>query len=105
MAGREPQLAPDDESRPGVFSLGEWRRIVLELMLSPRMAQVTGLVVQGMSDSEIVSILSKEKKISPYTVRDHLEEIRRRLGVATRGQIPCRVFETFRRLYFPTPQK
>jgi DNA-binding CsgD family transcriptional regulator len=51
---------------------------------TPRQRQVIGLLVSGRSNVEVASALG----ISPRTAKAHTDEIRRRLGVAKRRQIP-----------------
>ncbi len=64
-------------------------------MLSPRHAEVVGLVIQSKSDKEIAALLG----IRPSTVRAHLKECNRRLEAIDRVNVFYRVVETFRRLF------
>lgn len=50
--------------------------------LTPRQAQVADLIQDGLRNQEI----SERLGISPHTVRRHVEEILRRLGVANRTE-------------------
>ncbi|MGD9721478.1 MAG: response regulator transcription factor [Pirellulales bacterium] len=84
----------DDATRPPFLSPEEWRLIVATLLLSPRQAEVVGLVMQSKSDKEIASTLG----ISKRTVRTHLEQSKSRLDAIDRVGLACRVFEAFRRL-------
>lgn len=52
-------------------------------LLSPRERQVLQLLLGGDSRKQVASKLS----LSPHTVSDHLKEIYRKLGVATRGEL------------------
>jgi DNA-binding CsgD family transcriptional regulator len=84
----------DDATRPPFLSPEEWRSIVATLLLSPRQAEVVGLVMQSKTDKEIASTLG----ISKRTVRTHLEQSKSRLDAIDRVGLVCRVFEAFRRL-------
>lgn len=87
-------ISRDDATRPPFLAPEEWRRVVATLLLSPRQAEVVGLVMQSKSDKEIASILG----ISKRTVRTHLEQSKSRLDAIDRVGLACRVFEAFRRL-------
>jgi DNA-binding CsgD family transcriptional regulator len=89
-----PRITPGrDDTRPPLFSLEEWRSLVAALMLSPRQAEVVGLVMQSKTDKEIASILGIGKR----TVRTHLDESKSRLEAIDRVGLACRMFEAFRR--------
>ncbi len=45
------------DTRPPLFSADEWQRIVSMLALSPRQAQIVGLLIQGRKDKEIGAAL------------------------------------------------
>lgn len=60
--------------------------------LSPRQAQIVGLLIQRRKDEEIGAALS----ISKSTVRAHLIETRARLAADDRIGLAYRVFWTFR---------
>ena len=77
-----------------MFSAEEWRRIVQDLVLSPRQAEVIGYVMQSKKDKEIAAALGITKR----TVRAHIGESMRRLNAIDRVGLACRVFEAFRRL-------
>jgi DNA-binding CsgD family transcriptional regulator len=86
--------ARDEVTRPSFLSAEEWRAIVASLVLSPRQAEVVGLVMQSKTDKEIASTLG----ISKRTVRTHLEISKSRLHAIDRVGLACRVFEAFRRI-------
>ncbi|MBX9787809.1 MAG: helix-turn-helix transcriptional regulator [Pirellulales bacterium] len=67
------------------------------LSLSPRQAQIVGMVIQGRKDKEIGAALS----ISKSTVRTHLIETKARLAAEDRIGMVYRVFWTFRQLVEP----
>jgi DNA-binding NarL/FixJ family response regulator len=77
---------------PPIFAVEEWREIVAALSLSPRQAQIVGLLIQGRKDKEIGAVLS----ISKSTVRTHLIETKARLDAEDRIGMIYRVFWTFR---------
>jgi DNA-binding NarL/FixJ family response regulator len=77
---------------PPLFADEEWREIVAALSLSPRQAQIVGLLIQGRKDKEIGAALS----ISKSTVRTHLIETKARLAAEDRIDLIYRVFWTFR---------
>jgi len=94
MAARNTTPARDDQSRPPLFTLEEWRTIVDTMSLSPKQAAIVGYVVQGKSDKEI----GQQLKIRHSTVRSHLDDIRSSTKATNRLAIAYRVFETFRRV-------
>lgn len=77
-----------------MFSAEEWQRIVSSLSLSPRQAEIVGLIMQSKKDKEIATNLG----ISKRTVRAHVTELFRRLVAIDRVGIACRIFEAFRHL-------
>lgn len=82
---------------PPLFSNEEWREIIDALSLSPRQAQIVGLLIQGRKDKEIGAALS----ISKSTVRTHLIETKARLAADDRMELAYRVFWTFRQRVEP----
>ena len=82
---------------PPIFADEEWREIVSALALSPRQAQILGLLIQGHKDKEICAALA----ISKSTVRTHLIETKSRLAAADRIGLIYRVFWTFRQVVEP----
>lgn len=51
--------------------------------LTPRELEIAALVADGLSNAEIAERLT----ITPGTVSNHLDQIRRRLGVRNRNQV------------------
>ena len=94
MAPRPTTPARDDQSRPPLFSLEEWRAIVRTLALSPRQAQIVGYLMQSKSRSEI----QRELAITPSTFRTQYDRARARLSAEDTMALAYRVFETFRTL-------
>ncbi len=94
MAQRPATPARDDQSRPPLFALEEWRAIVRTLALSPRQAQVVGLAMQSKKDKEIAKIL----RVDETTVYSHIKLARSRLQAADRMGLAYRVFECFRQV-------
>lgn len=86
-----------DPTLPPLFAGDEWREIVERLSLSPRQAEVVGLVIQSHTDKEIASLL----EISHATVRSHIGETKSRLAAEDRIGLAYRVFWTFRHLIEP----
>jgi DNA-binding CsgD family transcriptional regulator len=64
--------------------------------LSPREAQVTRQVLQGLSTKEIAS----EICVSPYTVQDYLKTIFAKVGVRSRRELVATIFEQHHRPRF-----
>jgi DNA-binding NarL/FixJ family response regulator len=91
MGSRRDKLS---DARPPMFSAAEWQRIVSSLSLSPRQAQIVGLIMQSKKDKEIAASLGITKR----TVRAHVTELFRRLATIDRVGIACCIFEAFRRL-------
>jgi DNA-binding CsgD family transcriptional regulator len=56
------------------------------IMLTPRQKQVLGLLATGLTGEEI----ARELRISPRTVRSHLDVLRHKLGVTRSRQLPMR---------------
>lgn len=82
---------------PPLFSFDEWNEIIRVASLSPRQAEIVGLVVQSRKDKEIAAALD----IRCCTVRTHFEECKERLAAHDRMSIAYRVFWTFRHLIEP----
>ncbi len=86
-----------DPALPPLFTGEEWCEIVDRLALSPRQAQVLGLVIQSHKDKEIATVLD----ISHATVRTHICEAKSRMVAEDRVGLAYRVFWTFRHLIEP----
>lgn len=88
---------PRDNTRdscPPVFTADEWQRVVVSVGLSPRQAEIAGLIMQSKSDKEIAAQLA----ITRRTVRAHITELFRRLDAIDRVGIAARIFECYRRV-------
>ena len=79
---------------PPLFSPDEWQELVRHCELSPRQAEIVGLVMQGRQDSEIIAILN----ISQSTCRTQLDRAKVRLAARDRTGIVYQVFWKFRQL-------
>jgi DNA-binding NarL/FixJ family response regulator len=66
------------------------REIALRLALTEREAEISELLVRGFSGEHIAS----ELHIAPNTVREHLKNIHKKLGVSTRAELVCRLLNT-----------
>ncbi|HVU87578.1 MAG TPA: helix-turn-helix transcriptional regulator [Pirellulales bacterium] len=82
---------------PPLFSQDEWDAIVHALRLSPRQAEIVGLVLQCRTDKEIAAALN----IEHCTVRTHMEECKSRLAAKGRISIVCQTFWVFRHICDP----
>ena len=96
MAARR-RARHDDPCLPPLFTREEWSEIVQCLALSPRQAEVVGLVLQSNKDKEIAAALN----ISHATVRTHIVETKSRLAAEDRVGLAYRVFWTFRHIIEP----
>jgi DNA-binding CsgD family transcriptional regulator len=93
MSAQDATSARDDATRPRLFAADEWQRIVSELMLSKRQAEVVGLLMQSNTDKEISKLLN----VKETTVYTHLKIAKSRLKAVDRVGLCYRVFECFRR--------
>ena len=94
MAPRSITPARDDQTRPPLFTLEEWRAIVGTFALSTRQAQVIGLAIQSKKDKEIAKIL----RVKETTVYTHIKIAKSRLNAVDRMGLSYRVFECFRQV-------
>lgn len=97
MGANAEEIANTAPWLPPLFAGEEWREIVDALSLSPRQAQIIGLLIQGHKDKEISTALG----ISKSTVRTHLIETRQRIAAQDRIGMAYRVFWTFRQRVEP----
>ena len=72
----------------------EWCEIVTLSDLSPRQAQIVGLVIQSQQDKEITAALG----ISQSTLRSHLKEAKSRLQARDRVGVAYQMFWKFRQV-------
>jgi DNA-binding CsgD family transcriptional regulator len=86
-----------DHWRPPLFCPEEWCEIVTLADLSPRQAQVVGLVMQSQQDKEIIAALN----ISQSTLRAHIKEAKVRLEAKDRVGLAYRMFWKFREVVEP----
>jgi DNA-binding CsgD family transcriptional regulator len=86
-----------DHWRPPLFCPEEWDEIVALSDLSPRQAQVVGLVMQSRQDKEIITALD----ISHATIRSHIKEAKARLDARDRVGLAYRMFWKFRQAVEP----
>ncbi|HEY4309381.1 MAG TPA: LuxR C-terminal-related transcriptional regulator [Pirellulales bacterium] len=97
MAARPAENVRHEASIPPLFGKDEWTTIMRRLALSPRQAEIMGLILQSRKDKEIAATLD----ISYSTVRTYLEEMKQRLAVPDRMGLAYRVFWTFRNISEP----
>jgi DNA-binding CsgD family transcriptional regulator len=86
-----------DHWRPALFCPEEWRELVALSGLSPRQAQVVGLLIQSRQDKEIITALD----ISHATIRTHIKEAKERLEAKDRVGIAYQMFWKFRQVVEP----
>jgi len=82
---------------PPLFSTEEWNEIIHHSGLSPRQAEILGLLMQSHKDKEIAAALH----IKHSTVRSHIGETKERLAASDRVGLSYRVFWMFRRFVEP----
>ena len=95
MPTRSANREPDDSTRPHAFSRAEWLRITSHLKLNRRQSEILGLVILGYSDKEI----ARHRKIVPRTVRDYIEDCKRRLATDRRTAFGHATIVVFRKLH------
>ena len=86
-----------EPTTPPLFSHDEWAEIVQCSGLSPRQAQILGLVIQSHTDKEIAAVLD----IKHSTVRSHIDETKERLLASDRVGLAYRAFWMFRSIIEP----
>lgn len=79
--------------KTAIFSKSEWNRLVEELSLTRRQAQIARYLFTGCSDTQIAIKL----KIAVPTVRTHLARLFFRLQVQDRHEVLLHIFRHFRR--------
>lgn len=77
---------------PAIFSPEEWRELIDACGLSPRQAEIVGLLMQSWPCREIISTLG----ISESTFRTQLDRAKVRLAARDRVELIYRVFWRFR---------
>ena len=86
-----------DPTVPPLFNREEWCETTDRVLLSPRQAQVVGLVIQSYKDKEIATLLD----ISHATVRTHIGQSKSRLVASDRVGLAYRLFWAFRHTIEP----
>lgn len=76
-----------------VFRDEEWRVLVNRLGLSPREAEITQRVFDGLSEAAI----ARDLGLAPSTVHTYLGRLYRKLDVRSRGELMTLVFSEFLR--------
>jgi DNA-binding NarL/FixJ family response regulator len=72
------------------LSFQENNRLKIQsLSLTPRQQEVAFWVLEGLCNKQI----SEELKISIQTVKDHLNEVYKRVGVSSRYELMKKIFE------------
>lgn len=76
-----------------VFRDQEWRVLVSRLGLSPREAEITQRVFDGLGEATI----ARDLGLAPSTVHTYLRRLYRKLEVKSRGELMTLVFSEFLR--------
>lgn len=76
-----------------VFRDQEWRALVDRLGLSPREAEITQRVFDGLGEAAI----ARDLGLAPSTVHTYLRRLYRKLDVKSRGELLTLVFLAFLR--------
>jgi DNA-binding NarL/FixJ family response regulator len=97
MPHRTKTALPFDPTVPPLFNREEWCETTDRVLLSPRQAQVVGLVIQSYKDKEIAALLD----ISHATVRTHICQSKSRLVASDRVGLAYRMFWAFRHTIEP----
>lgn len=93
MADARPD-ADFNGALPPAFSPQEWKQLVRYCGLSPRQAEIVGLVMQSRPCGEIMQTLD----ISESTFRTQLDRAKARLAARDRVGITYQMFSNFRRM-------
>ena len=80
-------------SKTGIFSKSEWTKLVDQLSLSPRQAEVVKHLLRGRSDKQIAG----ELNIGVPTIRTYLGRLLLRFGVQDRIELVLYIFQYFRK--------
>lgn len=78
-----------------IFTEEEWSFLVEELALSPRQAEITELLFEGMTDKQIANQLN----LALPTIRTHFARLYSKLQVQDRVELILHVFSEFRQKY------
>lgn len=92
LANARRHAAIDGALPPSIFSPKEWAELVDCCDLSPRQAEIVGLLMQGRPCNEIIAVLH----ISESTFRTQLDRAKVRLGARDRDELIYQVFWKFR---------
>jgi DNA-binding CsgD family transcriptional regulator len=79
---------------PAIFTNQEWSSLVEACGLSPRQAEIVGLVMQSWSCCDIIAALD----ISPSTYRTQLDRAKVRLGACDRVGLVYQMFRNFKQM-------
>ncbi len=91
----------EQERTPVLFTPAEWRVLEIRFSLTPRQAQICKLICEGQADKNIAAAL----EITLDTVRMHLREVFRKLGVQTRVSVILKLVFADRAAQAPEPEQ
>lgn len=92
MAKNRRHAAIDGALPPALFSPREWEELIECCGLSPRQAEIVGLLMQSWPCSKVVAALN----ISESTFRTQLDRAKVRLGARDRDELIYQLFWKFR---------